>query len=207
MQEIRKLEERIKERKKKEKTEPDKFYINETSVIIEGQIKTVFHLICKRQLGEDYFKYLRTLNSLTKTMTDVNHIEQSMIRDTTSEEHPTGQEWKVKLSYCNLVHLRDIFIHLSKLETVDKDKLEKCKSQLKKYIAIPHPDENRKKDTDSLEYLILLNKLRRYGGAHRPVEDEEAKNTKKDIDFFEYYESRIAKNIKAFREAETSISS
>ena len=85
----------------------------------------------------------------------------------------------MKLSYCKLVNLRDIFLITFKLETIDKNKVEKCKSELKKYISIPHPDENRKKDADSLEYLILLNKLRRYGGAHRPVGDEDAKIQKR----------------------------
>ena len=205
---IERKDKEIRELKKKDKTDPDKFYINEQSVKVEGQIKSVFHLICKIHLGDNYFDYLMTLKSLDKTMSDVQKIELDMKRDTTSDEHPTGQTWNVKLSYCNLVNLRDIFLNISKLETIDKNKVEKCKSELKKYISIPHPDENRKKDADSLEYLKLLNKLRRYGGAHRPVEDEDAKNSKKDIEEFNYYESQIMKNIRDFKkEAEALIGS
>ena len=43
-------------------------------------------------------------------MSDVQKIELDMKRDTTSDEHPTGQTWNVKLSYCNLVNLRIYFL-------------------------------------------------------------------------------------------------
>lgn len=74
---------------------------------------------------------------------------------------------------------------------------EEYKSNIDKFLGIPHPDGKTGKG-DNLYYCSLFNKLRRYGGAHKPVEGQESVNSKKDKENFAYYSEELTKKISAY---------
>jgi len=189
------LDELALERKKRSALDKsDPFYENIASVSYETNIVTIFHHILNEFIGADYWDYLKINPSLTQLMTSVAKKETEMLKDTKSEESPTGILWDIKLSFCSLEDLITIYKSYNNIEHQNK---EEFKSNIDKFLGIPHPDGKSGKG-DNLYYCSLFNKLRRYGGAHKPVEGQESVNSKKDKEHFAYYSEELTKKISSY---------